>query len=397
MDPVVSQPEPTPSNTARADSYYRLDKWYPDISKWTFDTRTMPIAVDEAMMVCDYRQMGQNYLLNEAFGQMEVWEAMDTSNMTQQDIAHRQTQMDHVYDFGPSDYASFDAKAHEYFPAEQLELLKGLEKKIDDLILPYTQRGNGAFIKISTLSPKDSAFYSSRVYEDVNRMISSHPDMDDLLIFLRAITSCMCVRSGAEAMQLLLRSQRATHELHLAELTHKTFEMSLVAREWDPRIKPEWEFRVFVSQGRLTSATQYNNFVFVPEMVDKEAQIRECIMMFWDRIKDDIKCDTYTVDLALTPDLDLESVLVIEINEPPPTAGTSLFEWSDPADRHQVMHGSSFVLRILHAPVPKAMDTIHQPLRRYIDSLRGRAEPNQQREGDGTTIQTPSYGWCVIV
>ena len=73
----------------------------------------------------------------------------------------------------------------------------------------------------------------------------------------------------------------------------------------------------------------------------------------------------YTVDFVLSPDLKI--IRVIEVNNPPPVAGTSLFGtslamymqcnscnivavWDDPKDR-DIIHNGPFTFRILERPV----------------------------------------------
>lgn len=71
---------------------------------------------------------------------------------------------------------------------------------------------------------------------------------------------------------------------------------------------------VFVENDKLTAASIYNPICFVPEMVDKEAEIKQCISSFWDTVKSSIKHHTYTMDLALRPDL--QNTMIVELNCP---------------------------------------------------------------------------------
>eukprot|EP01113_Clastostelium_recurvatum_P030862 TRINITY_DN3797_c0_g1_i2.p1 TRINITY_DN3797_c0_g1~~TRINITY_DN3797_c0_g1_i2.p1 ORF type:complete len:260 (+),score=67.71 TRINITY_DN3797_c0_g1_i2:269-1048(+) len=206
-------------------------------------------------------------------------------------------------------------------------------------------------------------------------------DIEDLVIFTRAAIGCLAVRTGAEAMMLLRRSDRVKADIGMAELmAQKNFRMSLVLREWNASIKPEWEFRVFVIQGRLTAATQYSNIVYVPEIAQQKDEIKECIMSFWEKVQGNIRTPHYTIDLALSPDL--KEVVIVEINGPPPSAGTSLYDWNKDEDRRQIMAGETFELRVMTHPRKGAKDEIHQPLRRYIERMRAGLDSGQDEDED---------------
>eukprot|EP01126_Amoeba_proteus_P021154 TRINITY_DN2145_c0_g1_i1.p2 TRINITY_DN2145_c0_g1~~TRINITY_DN2145_c0_g1_i1.p2 ORF type:complete len:106 (-),score=21.21 TRINITY_DN2145_c0_g1_i1:213-530(-) len=85
-----------------------------------------------------------------------------------------------------------------------------------------------------------------------------------------------------------------------------------------------------------------------------------------------IRCpqQTYTIDFVF--DKDFKDLTLIEINDPPPIAGTSLFLWDCPEDQKIIFEGP-LTLRILSEPVPWVLQTdIHPPLKGLIDELRGR-------------------------
>jgi len=81
------------------------------------------------------------------------------------------------------------------------------------------------------------------------------------------------------------------------------------------------------------------------------------------------------MDLAIDPSL--EDAIIIELNGPPPSAGCSLFNWKDPKDRAQIQSGEEFELRIADKLLSSARDDIHQPIRRYMDELRGIPSPSE--------------------
>jgi len=141
--------------------------------------------------------------------------------------------------------------------------------------------------------------------------------------------------------------------------------MNLIVRRWDPTIEPTLEFRAFVVNRKLTACTQYYQLCYVEKISKNYELIKQLIWDYFEtQVKHRVKTDTYTIDFAISPDLsthiffilietDLfrpESLKVIEINHPPPTAGTSLFDWNNPTDRDVVSNGP-YELRVLHKPV----------------------------------------------
>jgi hypothetical protein len=83
-------------------------------------------------------------------------------------------------------------------------------------------------------------------------------DAEDMILFTDACGKCLRVTSGAQALHLLLHSQRAYDDLSRAELVmgKEKFSMSVIVRGWVD-ISPEWEFRAFVYNGVMTACTQY--------------------------------------------------------------------------------------------------------------------------------------------
>ncbi len=69
-----------------------------------------------------------------------------------------------------------------------------------------------------------------------------------------------------------------------------------------------------MSNNVLTAATQYTDFLYVPEIAQKKEQIKELIVQYWKKVKGGIKAKSYTMDLALEPNL--EHIYIIELNDP---------------------------------------------------------------------------------
>jgi len=69
---------------------------------------------------------------------------------------------------------------------------------------------------------------------------------------------------------------------------------------------------------------------------------------------------------VLSPDLKV--IRIIEINNPPPTAGCSLFNWKTEYD---LIVNGPFTFRIIEKPLDNPKDLIHPPLKHFINLQRG--------------------------
>jgi hypothetical protein len=126
---------------------------------------------------------------------------------------------------------------------------------------------------------------------------------------------------------MLLNSERAFLDLLLASEFPNVWNMQLVFREWI-EIDYAMEFRCFVFHKQLNAISQYDPFVFFPELQDKVIQdsIRQRISEFFNTvIKGRIAMDSYIVDFAVLS----EKILVIELNSWSTSTGSACFGWSN--------------------------------------------------------------------
>merc|ERR1712232_485282 len=89
----------------------------------------------------------------------------------------------------------------------------------------------------------------------------------------------------------------------------------------------------------------------------------------------------YAADFVLIPDAEelcgFKQALLIEINPPPPVAGTVLFDWKSDRDRAILMGESdtgtgSPCLRLAERQMSWAKVDFHPPAKGFVDMLRGR-------------------------
>eukprot|EP00731_Ephydatia_muelleri_P012938 Em0007g248a len=157
--------------------------------------------------------------------------------------------------------------------------LIGLRKRIDDVIGSLSPEA-GVFVKLTTRSPKDShvAFAKARrAFVSKLPSLGDNPSANNRLILLaEVVIQSLRVRSGEEAISLLVSSTRVGEDLDYAlNPENDDFEKCtcLVVRKWVDI--PLWaEFRGFVWDGKLTSIGQYNHPVRFPQLIEHKERIR---------------------------------------------------------------------------------------------------------------------------
>ena len=106
-----------------------------------------------------------------------------------------------------------------------------------------------------------------------------------MLAYSGAQLKSLCVQTGREAMCLLLSSERVYTDLLLAltcaesdpEDQWATF---LALRDWDETLQHDREFRCFISNGRMTAISQYNHYIWSPDLRCARSAIQACPIFF---------------------------------------------------------------------------------------------------------------------
>jgi len=197
-----------------------------------------------------------------------------------------------------------------------------------------------------------------------NQTDSYQKKVRDYIAYIRSTSSCLKVKSGKEALRLMLRSKRIYEDLTFAELAGQSrFDLQFEVREWCDEVYPEWEFRLFIWNHKLTCATQYHKDVYVPEISLQREKICELIQEFYlKEISGKIpsNCPNLTVDIAIKPDL--RTVWLIEIGNPPPVAGTALYDWDNEHHKDIIMNGKDgkFCLSVLDHLNPENWKNMHK-------------------------------------
>eukprot|EP01090_Pellita_catalonica_P001587 TRINITY_DN11357_c0_g1_i1.p1 TRINITY_DN11357_c0_g1~~TRINITY_DN11357_c0_g1_i1.p1 ORF type:complete len:292 (+),score=44.69 TRINITY_DN11357_c0_g1_i1:123-998(+) len=213
----------------------------------------------------------------------------------------------------------------ETFTQEHQNLVSLLEKKIDT----YTQRfPDGAFVRLSTRSPKDSALGHPKTAKNFESELAKQPLPDSattleiennrLIALINSATKALRVTSGAEAMALFLRSERVNEDLKLALEFPKQWKMHVAIRRWQ-YAQPEMEFRGFVFNGELTGLSQYFHIVYFDTLFRNRDKISSAIRDYYNQqIKDKFTGANCVMDFGIIlksdSTIEIEKVFVIELN-----------------------------------------------------------------------------------
>lgn len=243
------------------------------------------------------------------------------------------------------------------------------------------------FVKLSTRSPKDSKKalrraahnYRQRVEElQAERNGEEIDENTKWQILSDSVTSATSVRNADEAMELLLDSDRVYEDLEYAlrgpaavaaaaagsddrQTYTRQWNTSLVARAWDPRLRPETEFRGICWDGKLTCLCQYFHPLYFPQIVQEKASIEADVLAKFGH--PDIQAAVARlgghciIDFArVCPG----EVIIVELNPFDGVclgtfpASTGLFIWDDPVDQKIMQGTKSFEFRVREAPLERS-------------------------------------------
>jgi hypothetical protein len=145
--------------------------------------------------------------------------------------------------------------------AEAFEKFKPLQDRRQETISEETKQLSPvgtAFVKLSTRSPKDSKKALARAKAEYRKRIDAFGGDAQVepntrwRILCEETTKSGAVNDAASALDILLDSDRVFEDLKYAlrgppdtvsDSHTKKWSIQLVTRAWDPRLKPESEFR----------------------------------------------------------------------------------------------------------------------------------------------------------
>jgi len=218
-----------------------------------------------------------------------------------------------------------------------LDAKVALEHKVQRAVWEKCDFGSRRFfVKTSMRSPKDGIILG----EKEAAMTSGEKLSQEI--------AALAVTDSQSAIGLLSRSRRVADDIgfHLKYACKGTAssDFNLVFREWDPAIERGIEWRCFVSQGKLTTISQYHCYDVLPTLqnlsVEQLSEIRRALVAFQQKIHlliAPLRYSSYVLDVVLLDTVSLE-IRLIEIN-PFICSGSGLFQWN--SDSKLLHEGSS--------------------------------------------------------
>jgi len=259
--------------------------------------------------------------------------------------------------------------------SSDIENLKQLEKKIQDYISNKKSK-DGIFVRMSNRSPKDGipllgngetmlSQYQFLLKNSADKSLNEKMiDISDMQMkWLRCTTA-------QQVMNLLLTSERIFTDLNLALDCLQTskkdnWSTSIILRDWQPELRQDLEFRVFVFNNKVTAISQYNHYCKFPSLTEKNPPLDDIYTLltkFANSIHPLVKEDKYILDLAIIHN----KVFIVELNPFDKTTGPGLFSWVNDNDLLSGKEDLPVCFRVREEPLDN-LDAI-------IDSIVGEQE-----------------------
>ncbi|MFX0139747.1 MAG: hypothetical protein ACFFDN_39270, partial [Candidatus Hodarchaeota archaeon] len=193
------------------------------------------------------------------------------------------------------------AKGEGKVTLKEKQLLNKIEKRIDGIINNFKDPKKGAFVRLSTRSPKDSCIArkkSDKIFQEELKK-GKGDENSRLIAIVKSSILGLNIISGKEAMELLLDSQRVYDDLETALQFSKTkgFSQKIFVREWID-IPIDMEFRGFVYKKGLNAISQYYHYLLFPDLPKQVPIIEKRIKNFYNSIKDKITLESFIIDFA---------------------------------------------------------------------------------------------------
>ncbi|KAH3766039.1 cell division cycle protein 123-like [Pelomyxa schiedti] len=256
---------------------------------------------------------------------------------------------------------------------EDLDILAAIEKKLDTALSDPAFARDGAFVRLSSRSPKDgdpfedtrSQEYSAAVKPELASCTTPEEELQAKLRVLFSCRSQLCCKRGRDAMSLILSSERVFVDLLLdldnAKIPGDVWMTCFSVRRWEPRLTEDMEFRTFVCGGKITAISQYNQYCLYPHLQSKKEVISASILEFWSKeIKHRIPHSQYVIDFGI---LSTGRVIVVELNPFATTTGAALFTWER---ERTLLENGPFELRLRTTPL--APETTQQAIQMFTQA-----------------------------
>lgn len=304
--------------------FYRMENWYPVLESLTFPTTFFPLSPVTIQAVRKLksdiirqrikpkRKDGEEFMLRVSQVGVSVSGARQTAYAIQESATKEEER-----------WQDWKSELDSWSDDDNKDAVKNLLASLHAHLEPFVKKDErGAFVRLSTRSPKDSAVWSP-IYR---RLIKQG------CTATYAAYRALEVFSASDAFSLLLKSDRVFHDLLLCERLRLPAQVCV--RQFC-EFDPEWEFRAFAFNGALTAISHYRLQCSAAVFAQRD-ELSVRLRDFWDtQIRALIFVRDYSVDLVVHGG----EVRVVEVNYPAPIANSILFDWESSIDRMIVTQG----------------------------------------------------------
>lgn len=262
---------------------------------------------------------------------------------------------------------------------DDIKLLLDLEDRIQRSIMvsnAETNSTNGVFVRMSNRSPKDGQPLLEKgktVNSEYESALRGIPDTDpnrQMVAICDVQMKILQCKDAAAVMNLLLTSERVFLDLYLALDCHEAskedeWSTSVILREWQPKLRQDFEFRLFVCNNKVTAISQYNHWCVYDSMHSDDAQALPVkLRAFAEKVHPYIQQSSYVLDLAVLGD----EIVVVELNPFDNTTGACMFDWRTD---HDILHGMNNsdkpAFRVRHEVMPNLSSTVKNMLSESVN------------------------------
>jgi hypothetical protein len=256
-----------------------------------------------------------------------------------------------------------------------------IKRKLDEAISEFLP--NGAFVRLSTRSPKDAVdkcepeklvqeIAKHMKAEMVKRNVQDPEEFEvntKLICLRRAFFDRMRVFNSADVFKLLAVSYRTTGDLIRAveNVDVSPWNLKFVVREF-VQMPIETEFRGFVNNGNLNALSQYYDDTYfssidpveMPKHVQEffKKEVQEGKMFEVDDLKEE-PLQAYIMDFVIMPD---NQVKIVELNPFSVQTGSCRFHW---VQDKEIIENGPFEFRYRESSAETA-DLAISPWRKYV-------------------------------
>ena len=298
----------------------QINKWYNNTKMYTFDTEFIRLEMDEAKALIFMGEYYRSYKKH----QIKTKQKLGKGIQLYYDDNKLLDAVKNYKSNGNDNDGLSDVKWGEIFDWKAIDdekyvgPLKRLSEKIDR-VMDDMKCDNGAFIRLSTRSPKDSALESVKMFEmlfdelkqwdGLNGNDSEYLELKKEQIinsFYRASMKSLCVRNGDQSIELFCRSKRSYVDLSMSMLKQGEQELKIyvIIRKWESKLDSLWEFRLFIKNNQPTALTQYHKNSALPLMYEYKDYIEKGILATFNNIQSNLSDELkdYTIDFAIILD-----------------------------------------------------------------------------------------------